>query len=166
MKLHKIESPMKRRKKTEPVKKTMLYYSSWREHGLSEEFVRTLERDLLEWALNDPDALVIGDFYSERGFHKSRWYDWIKKYPNLGNAWDVAKALIAGRREKGALQNTLNAAVVIKWQALYDDEVLKLEERRALLRSQESASLDPLVIELPPIENSPLVPKRHDEQGE
>ena len=104
--------------------------------GLSDAAVNKLAEQLTKWA-NQDDALVIGDFVRGRDFYQAEFYDWCNKFPVLRAAKEEALALIANRRERGALTNSLNANFVATTMALYSKEFRALAEWRAKLARQE-----------------------------
>ncbi len=89
---------------------------------VTKAFLTKLAKELVQWSKNNKDALVVSDFFTEKGIPKTTYYNWIKKYENLKLAYDTALDFIASRREKGALKRELSESMVIRRQHAYDPE--------------------------------------------
>jgi len=105
-----------------------------REKPVPEVFVERMAADLIDWAINDDDALLLIDFQVSRLISPQTFTQWTKKFPFFMKAKRIALQIIGSRREKGALKNKLNANMIIKRQHAYDPDWKKDEEWRNELR--------------------------------
>jgi hypothetical protein len=71
------------------------------------------------------------------------FYEWVKRFPILKRAKDVALEAIGCRREIGALKNKYNANVMMKQQYLYDKDWWKSEVKRAELHAKNQQRHNP-----------------------
>lgn len=114
-----------------------------RERPVSEVFIERLAADMLEWAINNEDALKMIDFFVDRKISPKTVWKWEKKFPMLKEAKEMAIQIIGSRREKGAIKNKYNASVIMSQMAKYDPTWWKLEEKRAELRARTQQKIDP-----------------------
>jgi len=114
-----------------------------RERPVSEVFIERFAADMINWATNNEDALVLIDFYVSRKVNPKVAWDWEKRFPQLKAAKELTLQIIGSRREKGALKNKLNPAMVMSQQAKYDPSWWKLEESRAQLKALTQQKNDP-----------------------
>jgi len=106
----------------------------------------TLERlatDLVKWAKEDEDALVLSEFYLDRGIPHSTFSKLAFDHPIMAEALTTARMFIGKRREKGALKNKLNQAMVMSQQSKYDPSWWTLEKKRAELKASTQAKHNP-----------------------
>lgn len=150
----KVKRPMGRPRKIKPYKPTILdepitrvtadlYKDLFfpRPYPLNDAFVERLAADLVHWAIEDDDALVLVDFLHSRKLHSMTFWEWVEKYPVLKEAKAIAKQAIGSRREKGAIKGKYNPAMIMSQQAKYDPSWKALEAWRADLRAKAQASL-------------------------
>src|SRR5690606_36990539 len=130
------------------------YYDlyTFKSKPINEDFLRIVAQRLKEYA-DLKESYRLDEFYHSIGMGANDFYRFVEKYEFMKHARDYAKAKIAARREVGALKNKLNAAMVMKYQPLFDDEVKKLEEWRAQLREKEKGDTKIEVI-IPPVKVS------------
>ncbi len=124
-----------------------------------------LADDIVDWARNDVDALILSEFYLAKGIHGQTWYAWCKRFPRLQLAHDCAKQLIGIRREKGALKGKYNMPMVMWSMPMYDKEWEAETIRRAALKDGDKEGKSSVTVIMNPIPNSDLVPvKKEDDE--
>ena len=101
-----------------------------------------LSKELVAWAKDDDDALILSEFYLLKGIPSASFYDMCGKYECLMAAKKVALRLIGIRREKGAIKNKFNSAMILRMQPAYDKEWYEVEERRAAISAKSKATED------------------------
>lgn len=100
---------------------------------VSNDWLDILAEQLVEWATTE-NPLILTMFYDERGIHSDVLARWMKKSKKLKQAHEFSKRVIGGRRELGALNKTLDSAIVARTMAMYNKDWQKLEEWRSELR--------------------------------
>jgi len=114
-----------------------------RERPVSKTFIERLASDLVQWAIDNDDALVLTQFLNSRKISSYTFYAWVRKFPNLERAKDVALESIGCRREIGALRQKLSVPMVMSQQAKYDPSWMKLERERAELKASLNEKHNP-----------------------
>jgi len=151
---NKVKRPVGRPRKIKPYKPTILdepitrvtadlYKDLFfpRPYPLNDTFVERLAADLVHWALEDNDALVLVDFLHARKLHSKTFWEWTEKYPILKEANAIAKQAIGSRREKGAIKGKYNPAMIMSQQAKYDASWKELEAWRTEQKVNAQARL-------------------------
>lgn len=123
---------------------------TFKKKPIHQDFLRVFAENLRAFADHE-DSLRLDEYYHAMGMGKRDFYRFVEKYDFVRAARDYAKAKIAARREQGALKNKLNAAVVMKYQPLFDDEVKELEKWRAALKADALEQGGIKVVEIPAI---------------
>lgn len=100
---------------------------------------------LLEWSSKD-DSLEITDFALEMKMHRSMLYRWIATYPDIKEAFDFAKLMIASRRKKGALTRKFDKDVVFKDLHKYDPEWHEINKYHSEMRKDEEKQAHTFII--------------------
>lgn len=126
------------RKKKKPIKANDRYDDLFilRERPISETIARRIADELVEWAINDPDALKYVDFLVAKKINPSTFSKWTKRFEFLAEAKKLALMVIGSRREKGAIKNKYNANMIIKRMGHYDPSWWSDEVQRAELRAR------------------------------
>lgn len=93
--------------------------------------------EIYTWALNDPDALKVTQFYLERGINPGTWERWMNMHEGLSNAYNTAIRLIGNRREAGAIKRKFAEGIVTTSMHRYDPEWQKSEEWRNSMRQEK-----------------------------
>lgn len=127
-----------------------------------------LEKIALEWVevtLKDETILTLDDYYFLKGLQEFSVNRWMKRCIELKEAHDYAKAIIANRREKGAIINKYNSNTILRCMPLYSEKWKDLEEWRATLSAKialASGGNKNITIEVNPVERCEKVkdPKR------
>ena len=137
-----------------------------RETPVTEAWIENLAAEFVDWAMNDPEALILDDFYLSKGLQAQQISTWKKKHSCLAEAHAFAKRKIANRREKGALTKDLSETMVSRSMPLYSDEWKEVEEWRASLRNKkdENVHQGPQIVVIDRYPNSELVPEKPKEK--
>ena len=97
-------------------------------------FVEKLAQDLERAALEDPEFLILSDFWQQRGLRHTTIENWRGEFPCLENAIQEAKIAIGNRRLKGGFKKILSEKLVERTMHIYDPELRASEEWRAKLK--------------------------------
>jgi len=100
---------------------------------------------ILEWASKE-DSLEITDFAIEMKMRRSTIYDWANKYPEIKEALDQARLMIASRRKKGALVRKFDKDVVFKDLHKYDPEWLEINKYHSDMKTEEAKQSHTFII--------------------
>lgn len=118
--------------------------------------------ELADWALNDPDALVLSEFWIKKGVGHRQWELWLEQSEELRETYALAKAAVGIRREKGGIRKKFSESMVHHSMAMYSPEWKGYAEWRAQLKaiSNEGQNHGPTFILLKDMPVSDLVPDR------
>jgi hypothetical protein len=114
---------------------------------------------LIEWAHKE-DSLVLMGFAAENLIDQARLHEWAKRCPKLERAIKVAKGLLGARREHLALHNKINAVLVMKTMANYNDDYHAYEKEMKLLGSEEEKRAQTINVIMPKMPSTDVVPKK------
>lgn len=128
----------------------------WDLYTVNERFIEKFFTDLVTEARDNEDMLTLGEFYLKKGVPNYTFQQWVKRFEFAATCATHAKSLIGIRREKGGLKKELDASLVLRSMALYDEEYKKLREWEAQL-NKESHSDKQINVMIQQIEPSPLV---------
>lgn len=109
--------------------------------GWRQRFIYTM----LEWASKE-DSLEITDFALEMKMHRSMLYRWVANYPDIGQAFEMTKLMIASRRKKGALTRKFDKDVVFKDLHKYDPEWLEINKYHSDMKKDEDKQSHTFII--------------------
>ena len=110
-------------------------------HDWRQRFIYTM----LEWAMKD-DSLEITDFALDMKMRRSTVYDWANKYPDIMDALNQARLMIASRRKKGALTKKFDKDVVFKDLHKYDPEWLEINKYHSDMKTEEAKQSHTFII--------------------
>jgi hypothetical protein len=91
--------------------------------------------ELVLWAKENDEALLLSQYFLEKGLSQSTVDKWSRDFPKFKQAKETAKNFIANRREIKALNNKINTAVYLRTHYLYDDNWWKMSERLAKIKA-------------------------------
>lgn len=100
------------------------------------EGIKLLADDLYIWAQDD-ESLIAEEFYLLKGIDAKTFHNWMKRCPELKQAYAATKDIIAGRRERGALTRKYDAGTVRWTMPAYSKKYKKLEEWKAELGKKD-----------------------------
>lgn len=124
-------------------------------------FLETLAKDLIEWALNNDDALRISQFYGSKHMTRDDFMRLMNKNETLREAYDFAIETLGQRREIGWIKGDYEGSAISATLAHYCSVAKEQAEYKAALR--QKAEVDRggnITVVLPPIPDSPLVPAK------
>jgi len=112
--------------------------SIFRDRPISLQRIDELAVELFDWAVNDPDALILSEFFDIKGISPTYIARWKKRSPILKESCEIAKAVIANRREKGAIKRKFDSNFIYRTMPLYRKSFKELEKWRSSLRTKEN----------------------------
>jgi len=130
---------------------------------ISEAGLDLMGINFIKWSRED-DSLVLEDFFLDRGIPEMTYRDWKKRNELFGLRYQVAKANVGSRREKGALKRSYSERMVLTSMAKFDRSWGELEEWRSGLKTKEQAAGNrdiKVVMETYP--KTDVVPEKKDE---
>lgn len=158
-KSHPITAPAEKVKKV--TYQEYLSTFNWKRTPYSENMLRKVAEDYLNWARSADDALVLDEFPQSRGFILKTWYEWLRKYDFLQEAHQEAKRTVGARREKLAFLNKANTNIFIASSPHYDygskdmnwRELLELRESMKVTPENQKSQVT--VVEIPVFTQTP-----------
>ena len=91
----------------------------------------------IEWASKD-DSLEIMDFYVEMKMYRTTVYDWANKYPDVKDALDYVRLMLAARRRKGALLRKYDKDMALRDMHMLDPEWLTINKYHSDMKTEEA----------------------------
>jgi hypothetical protein len=111
----------------------------WTDEKIEEE--ATL---LIQYAKN-PESLVLGKHYGERGYHSWHAMYWSKRNSVFDDAKKLALTIVGARREELAIKGLIHDAMVRKYAGVYDPEIkqyeLDLKQKETETRNSDSMEI-------------------------
>jgi hypothetical protein len=127
---------------------------SMKEVAISDYGLEKLASEIVKWA-NTKDAFTITQFFLPKGIPPKAWYRWLDKSEVLRDAQDVAKELIAIRREMGVANGKLRSDMIKPVHGYYS-KVWKDEHDRISKINDITGNDKVVIIEVSP--SSDVVP--------
>jgi hypothetical protein len=140
---------------------TLSYLSAWHEKS-NEEILKKVAEELIRWAISEPDALKIAQFYVKRGIPRSTFYHWALINESFKKALEMAKEAIGNRREIGGLMRVYDSSIVHATMPMYDDEWKRLHEWRAQTKMAANEPDGPRIIVIDRSPSTDLVPEKDE----
>ena len=132
---------------------------SMRMKPITEASIERIAYNLIEWSKED-SSVVLRDFYDDKGIPEDAYYRWVKTYPILKAAHELAKGRIGSRREKGGLFRKMDTSIVTLGLAKYDNGWKEFISWKASLKDQSTSG--EITINLPNITTIPMVEEGSD----
>lgn len=125
----------------------------------SDRFMEHLSKKLIHWALNDPDAYKLSQFWLKEGITPSTGYRWCRDREDMKLAHDIALLAIGNRREMGAIKKDLDAGMIKYMMPQYDSEWRSMAEWQSQMKieNEGGGSINVTMMTVP---DSPLVPEK------
>ena len=121
--------------------------------------------EMVEWALKDPDAYKISQFFHLKGISKDSMPRWRKRSKRFNELYEEALAIIGNRREIGGLKRQLDGGMVALSMPMYDPEwKAQVEWRKTLDKKNEEKQPTTQVVIVDRFPDSPLVPTKSEEK--
>lgn len=117
-------------------------------------------RELIEWALSDPDAIKIKQFLAFKGISEKTWHRWCQKHELFQETHDFAKMIIGNRREHGMITRKFEPSQTARNMWIYDEDWERSAKFWASLNDKTVTESGTKYIIIPEVADSPLVPKR------
>lgn len=123
----KIKSPIPNpntssNKQSKPVFDFYLDMFTLREKPITAEWIEKFALRLVSWAITDPNALTISEFYIAEGVNRTTYNKWCEIYPYLKDAHEFALQAIGNRRMGGGLTRKYSEGLVKYTQPMFDPE--------------------------------------------
>lgn len=136
---------------------------TYKKKPVSLPFIERIVIDMFNWAKNNKNALVMHDFFIERGIPLSTVQKWTAKFEIFREALKDTKLVLGSRREKGALKREYDANMVRTVMHRYDPEWREAEVWRAELKQKQDEKTQQHNIEwvMEKFPSSKLVPIKH-----
>ncbi len=141
-------------------------YMNWktqRRDPVTLQMIERLALEIVDWALNTKDALLLKEFLHAKGVGSNSWYEWYEKYPLLKEAHANALDILNSRREKLAYERKLDTSAVRWSMPLYSKEFKELEEWRSKLKSEQNINAGIKIVELPALDPQISTKKQEEE---
>src|SRR5277367_5921150 len=135
-------------------------WGSWREKTPTEEYLKGLAKDMVEWVESDEDAFRLGRFFILKKLPKSTFERWKKNSEDLQYAVEFAKEVIAERRETGAIKRKYDTFAALRQMAHYDDDWKAIDQWNASLKQHADQLHTVKIVNIPDIPDSPMVPEK------
>lgn len=124
---------------------------------VSDEYIQKCATEWLHM-VRDEEVLRMDSYMARKGIPNKTWERWIERSPELREAREMVRTLIAIRREEGGLKNKYSAQWGLKMQHFYDKDWKEGEEWRAKLVPKDTISTQPIQVILEKFPDSALVP--------
>lgn len=123
-----------------------------------------IQKELLDWAFNNDDALKITQFFRSKGIPFSTAHRWCQLHPDFKQTYEEAMRALGDRREIGALKKKYEPTTIMRMMPLYDKSWRKVEEWRASIKQKEQEKQNNTTVQvvIEPIPDSPLVPQKKE----
>ncbi len=157
---------------TKKTQKPSPFYDQYRDlftlkmKPIPEIFIEKIAVELIDWAKNNKDALVLRDFFHEKGIPVSSYKQWAQRNEVLRQAVEEAKYLIGSRREKGAIKRQYDVNMIRSSLFIYDPEWKEVEEYQAELRHKIEESNKEIQWVINQFPETTIVPKKKKEDEE
>lgn len=121
-----------------PFKEWYKFHYMEPEKPVPENYKRELGDALIEHVTNDYDCLSLIAFWTKAGLHASQAREWAKQSPYLKACIEMAKQILAVKREyRMAIKGDIDRAVVMATQAYYCSVTREMMELRAELAKKK-----------------------------
>lgn len=137
---------------------------SWRQKPVSDEFLKQLINDGIEWAANDPEAYKIKPFFKKRRITTNDIKRWQERSDEFAEGYQFMKEIIGDRREIGALKKQLDSAIVLRSMHQYDPEWLEIDQHHAALRKTDEQQPSKIQVEVIQYPSTDRVPEKKDKK--
>lgn len=113
-----------------------------------------------EWVglVQEEEILLMSTYRLRKRVPRRVWERWLQRCPELKEAQELVRDMIAERREFGGLKLKYSAPLIMKVQHLYDPEWKESEVWRASLAPKSESITQPIQVVLERFPDSPLVP--------
>lgn len=113
---------------------------------------------LIEYARSD-DALFLLDFLRQMNIPKRTFFNWIKEYPALKEAYEVARQYMGVNRMVGAIRKRFDKGAILHSQWRFGEEWLRDAEFH---RKNDDKQQGDITVVIGKDEKTDIVPERKD----
>lgn len=106
-------------------------------HTVTANYLVKMGQEAVQWCKDNPEAFHLCEFFALKGIANNTWQSWREKNESFDRACHECKRYLGRRREKGAMKKDYSEKMVMHTLHLYLDEVKRVEEWRAGLRTPE-----------------------------
>lgn len=134
----------------------------WLDFKLIPTPIKTILRigkELMEWAVNDPNALKVRQFFRSRGIDYDTIGRWRKRCSEFDRMYRFALDAIGDRREMAAFHKKASETIVMGTMVHYDPDYKEFIEWKQKM-TQYDTDNKPQIIVLDKIPDSSLVPEK------
>jgi hypothetical protein len=122
-------------------------------------FLEKIAQQIVVWARDNDDALIIEQFCLEKGITEEVYYNWVAKYPFLSSAHNTAMMFLSHKREIGGLKRKYDPGMVMRTMPIYSNKWKQLAEWQSKLNSDDKTQGKIEVI-INAIPDSKIVPEK------
>lgn len=145
------------------------YLSAWgfKLNPTSKAWLLHLAAELIDYIWSNEQVYNIKSFLVFKGINPQVWSEWMARCPELKEANEHAKMILAVRRESGMLERRLEPNAVRYSMPLYCDEWKALEAERTQIKAKIQAGQkekEVIVVNMPQFPSSDLVPERKKDE--
>ena len=115
-------------------------YYSWKDIPVSEAYLDTLARELIEWIQTNDRPVKIRDFFRMKHIFDRRVFEWRNKYPRFREVYEEALLAIGDRRETKAFYGEGNANLQMRTAHQYDPEWHEVNRYHSDMKKDEEGS--------------------------
>ena len=128
---------------------------------VSVDYLLKFALEWVEWVMANDWVITLTAYINTKGVHKNTVDRWIVRCPELKEASDFVRQIIAERRDFGAATRKYSDSWIKHTHPLYDPEFKQLEEWRSSMKEKiAGAGGGKIVVEMSKSPNSDLVPER------
>lgn len=152
---------------TRPLTKWQSEYRNcfdWTFQPVTERFIEKFFQDLVKSCADDDGVLSLQEFFLSKGVPSKTFYAWCDKFEEAADAVEVAKELIAMKRERLALRNKIQSNVFLAMQPRFCPEYKALVEWKASLNAKHQTDDNRINVIINEVANSNLVPLRGEKK--
>jgi hypothetical protein len=125
--------------------------------AITDTILERLGEEIVQWAYKDPDAFCITEFALKKGIPLTNWYTWLSKYPEFHEAYDMAREILAVKREKGVAFGTYRDSMIKQVHGHYSRIWRDEHKRVADVEKGSSEATTPFVV-VPEYPSTDVVP--------
>ena len=90
----------------------------YRQERINQGLINDIIDEMDVW-VNKPDAFTLEDFLGTKCISWMTFHNWLKKFPDLNDAWQNIKLRLAAKREKGLILGDYHPGAIMYSQRHY-----------------------------------------------
>lgn len=141
---------------------------TFRQTPITNEWKDRLAKELIDWAVNNKKALILNQFFGQKGISTDAVHRWRKNYPAFDEACRFAIQQIGMRREVGSLTRKFDGPTFFKTAYKYSPDFKVTAEWQQDLKqkSDEKTQQSNIQWVLEKFPHSNVVPKKKKDADE